>query len=152
MKEKIAEAVKEANSLTQVREFLFNVFREYRQAGNNRIGYVSGTITSEGREHIQRNIERLAKFTDHIRTQYEFPIFSPTDVFSDALFARLDAAGFKNADWVIFWREVLGTKDRFVTDMFMTPRWEKSQGAADEHRIAKEVGMNIVYITEKLEN
>lgn len=150
MKEKIAVAVKEANSLAQVRDSLFSVFKEYRQSGNDRIGYVSGVITSDGHEHIQRNIERLVKFTEHIRTQNGFPIFSATDVFDDALFTRLNAAGFKNPDWVVFWREVLGAKEKFVTDMFMTPRWEKSQGATDEHRMAQLTGMKVYYITEEI--
>ena len=152
MKEKITEAVKESNSLAQVRESLFDVFREYRLTGHTRIGYVSGAITADGRENIPKNIARLIKFTEHLRTRQEFPLFSATDVFDDELFKRLDAAGFVNADWEIFWREVLGAKERFVTDMFMTPRWEKSNGATDEYRIAQEVGMTIVYIGKELDN
>ncbi len=151
MKEKITEAVKESNSLAQVRDSLFGVFKEYRLAGHNRIGYVSGTITADGRENIPKNIARLERFTEQLRSEQKFPVFSATDVFDDELFKRLDAAGFVNADWEVFWREVLGAEERFVTDMFMTPRWEKSRGATDEHRVALEVGMTIVYIDKEPE-
>ena len=151
IKEKITEAVKGSNSLAQVRDSLFNVFREYRFAGHNRIGYVSGAITADGRENIPKNIVRLGKFTEQIRSEQKIPVFSATDVFDDELFKRLDAAGFVNADWEVFWREVLGAEEKFVTDMFMTPRWEKSNGACNEHRIAQERGMTICYIEKELE-
>src|SRR3972149_773006 len=68
MKEKITGAVKESNSLAQVRDSLFGVFREYRLAGYNRIGYVSGAITADGKENIPKNIARLGRFTEQIRT------------------------------------------------------------------------------------
>lgn len=150
MKEKIASAVEKANSLTEVKEALFGVFREYRQEGHTRIGYVSGIVTSEGPENIERNVERLVKFTEHIKTEQNFPIFSSADVFDKRLFARLGAANLKNVDWEAFWQEIFEHEEKFVTDMFMTPKWEKSRGATDEHRVAKKVGMNIVYITEEL--
>jgi len=144
--EEIAKAVEKSNSLVEVREALFNLFARYRQAGCKRIGYVSGAITADGRENIPKNIAKLASFTGQIRLGCGFPVFSATDVFDDKLFKRLDAAGFVNADWEIFWREVLGGEQMFVTDMFMTPGWERSRGATDEHRVAQKTGMAIVYL------
>jgi hypothetical protein len=50
-------------------------------------------------------------------------------------FCRACANGFKNSDWVILawcWH-----KEKFITDMFMTPKWEKSKRAKDEHKIAR---------------
>ena len=151
MKEVIRESVKNAGTLTEVRDALFGVFRNLRAQGHSRIGYVSGAITADGRENISRNIQRLDRFTEHIRGQHDFPIFSATDVFDGALFERLDAAGFVNADWKVFWREVLGANDKFVTDIFMTPRWEKSHGAKDEHKVAQEIEIAITYIEKELE-
>lgn len=150
MKEKIAAAVKEANSLDQVKSALFTVFKEYRKMGHTRIGYVSGIITSEGPENIDRNVKRLDEFTEHVRKTQTFPIFSSTDVFDTALFARIGIPTIKATNWEDFWAEILGHEERFITDIFMTPKWEKSRGATDEHRVAKEVGMNIVYVTEEL--
>lgn len=150
MKNKISKAVKDTNTLDEVRDALFGVFKYLRENGQNRIGYVSGIITSEGRDKIPQNIVRLNKFSEHLRTKHDFPIFSATDVFDDKLFARLDANGFKNADWEIFWREVLGAKEKFVTDMFMTPKWEKSKGATDEHKIAKFMKIKVYYISVEI--
>lgn len=150
MKEAIQESVKTAATLAEVRDSLFDVFRTLQAQGHTRIGYVSGTITSDGEESIPHNIERLNRFTETIRAQQGFPVFSATDVFDDTLFKRLDAAGFVNSDWEVFWREVLGAEDRFITDMFMTPGWERSSGASDEHRVALEIGMTIVYIDREI--
>lgn len=146
MKQKIRKSVKNSNTLEEVRDKLFEVFRKMRELGHQRIGYVAGAITADGRENIPRNIEILAGHTKKLRYKHDIPIFSATDVFDDALFDRLDKAGFVNADWEVFWREVLGTEEKFVTDMFMTPGWERSSGATDEHEVAKEMQMTIVYV------
>ena len=151
MQAEIRQAVKDAKTLVEVRDSLFNLFRQLRALGQPRIGYVSGVITSEGKEHVSENIQKLDNFTKQIRTQQEIPVFSATDVFDDTLFERLEAAGFVNTDWEVFWKEVLGTEDKFVTDMFMTPGWEHSHGASDEHRIAQQTGMKIYYLKDGLE-
>jgi len=150
MRERIEEAVKKANSIEDVKDGVLIVLKELRNEGNQRIGYVSGLITSEGPENINKNVKRLIRFTNYIRSQNDFPIFSSTDVVSDALFKRLGAQLFKQADWEEFWRDVLGSEERYVTDMFMTPRWEKSRGATDEHKTAKKVGMQIHHLTEEI--
>lgn len=149
MKELIRAKVKDSSTLDEVRDNLISLFKEFREKGHARIGYVSGIITSDGKEHMARNIKRLEAYTDKIREEQGFPIFAPTDVFDDVLFKRLDANGFVNEDWMMFWEEVLASEERFVTDMFMTPRWQESKGANDEHRIAKEIGMTIVYIEKE---
>ena len=150
MREAISIAVKKATSLDDVKYSLFDVFKGFKKQGFDRIGYVSGTITSDGEANIPKNIERLTEFTDHVRTIYIFPIFSATDVFDEILFARLFAAGFRNKDWMVFWKEVLGAKEKFVTDIFMTPKWEKSRGATDEHKTAKKMKITINYIEYEL--
>ena len=151
MREIVREAVKDSNSLDQVRDNLFIVFRRLQNEGHKKIGYVSGLITSEGPENIGKNIKRLTRFTDQIRSQSEFPVFGPTDVFDDALFRRLEANGFHNADWMVFWQEVLsGNGTPYVTDIYMTPRWKTSQGSVDEHKTAQAVGMEIHYLEKEV--
>lgn len=77
-------------------------------------------------------------------------MFSAIDVFSSEIYERL-------AEWKLpfnerevkarsFWRKIL--KSGHVTDIFMTPRWEKSKGATDEHKTAKEIGLKIHYIKD----
>lgn len=43
-----------------------------------------------------------------------------------------------------FWRDIL--ESGHVTDIFMTPRWEQSKGAIDEHEAAKQLGIKIHYM------
>lgn len=144
MKEVIRESVKNASSLDEVRDLLIEVFQNFQESGHTRIGYVAGIITSEGRENILANIKRLAGFTEKVRQEQDFPIFSSTDVFSDELFDRLSAAGFTNKDWGPFWRDVVGSG--YITDIFMTPRWEISKGSRDEHETAQKHELEIHYI------
>ncbi|MEK7526237.1 MAG: DUF4406 domain-containing protein [Patescibacteria group bacterium] len=151
MRELIREKVKESNSLNEIRDAVLQVFREAKENGFTRIGYVSGVITSEGPDKIAQNIQRLEKFTDHIRDQHDFPIFSATNVFDDTLFERINAHEIPQSEWWRFWQEVLGDQENYVTDIFMTPKWEISSGARDEHQTAQKIGMNIVYIDQEIE-
>ena len=43
--------------------------------------------------------------------------------------------------FIAFWREVLELGK--VTDIFMTPRWEQSEGATDEYNTAQRLGIQI---------
>lgn len=79
-----------------------------------------------------------------------FPIFSPTDVFDQKLFEQINAHQLTGEDFMVFWRAILRTDERYITDIFMTPRWQQSIGAVEEHQIAQELGMNICYINNKL--
>lgn len=146
MRSKIDKALINANSIDEVKKLLLGVLKGVRTEGSTQIGYVAGILTSDGPQNIDKNVKRLRKFTDKIRAENGYPIFSSTDVISDHLFKKLGAKLFERADWEEFWREVLGTKEKFVTDIFMTPRWQESRGATDEHKTAKENGLKIHYL------
>lgn len=148
MKEVIQNRVSTSETLNQIRDELFSIFRELREEGYDRIGFVSGIITSRGEEHIDDNLKNLARHTQNIREKVDYPVFSPTDVFTDELFDRLMAAGFVNDDWMVFWREVLTAEEEFVTDIFMTPGWEDSVGARQEFNIAVEREMNLYFVED----
>lgn len=150
MKERIEEAVKNAKNINEVKDSVLSVLKEFKSDGAIRIGYVAGLVTSEGPENIDKNVRRLVKFTEHVRAQNDFPIFSSTDVISDELFKKLGLEEFQKTDWEKFWRDILGAEGRYVTDIFMTPKWEISRGSKDEHKVAKEVGMRIHYLTEEI--
>jgi len=151
IKERIRTKSQSSESLDDVKKHLFEIFRDLKTEGYNKLGYVAGIITAEGPENMAKNLKRLEKFTDLVRSQNDFPIFSPTDIFDRALFAKLEANGFKNADWEVFFRQVLsGEGQHFVTDIFMTPKWEISHGSTDEHKTAKENGIEIHYLTDEI--
>lgn len=144
MREIIRVSVQEATTLVEVREGLLRAFVQEKQGKDGlRIGYVAGIITSDGPDRIEENIQRLEEHTQRIREKENILIFSAVDVFDEELFARLKAHTLPSDSWWIFWREVLGSGH--VTDIYMTPRWQESTGARDEHKTAVRLGIAIHY-------
>ncbi len=143
MKNKLRKSVTNVTNLGEVQTKVIEVLKTIRE-GNARIGYVSGIITSDGGENIGANLKRLSQYTEKIRKQQNFPVFSSTDVFTEEIFSKIKAERYAQDCWHSFWREILESKH--ITDIFMTPRWEKSRGAKVEHKTAKELGITLHYI------
>lgn len=148
MKDVIAGALAKATTLREVKELLVPLLEKtYKK--EKRIGYVSGIIFSDGPLHVKRNIQALSDYTDFLRSKHSFSIFSPVDVFYGGLFSNLKESSFppsaRRIVFISFWRDILTSG--FVTDIFMTPRWQQSEGATDEHNIAKEKGITIHYVS-----
>lgn len=144
MREQIMSAVLTETTINGVRDAVIGVFEQVKDENDPRMGYVSGIITSDGPEHQDRNIRILAEYTDRIRGLHPFPIFSATDVFNDEVFDRINATSLPVQSWFDFWRDVLNSG--YVTDIFMTPRWEKSSGARDELETAEKLGLKVHYV------
>lgn len=149
MRERIAEAVSLASSLEEVENaFLAFIEKVKIETGSDRIGYVAGTIYSDGEEHIARNIARLAGYTEQLSNRHNFPIFCAGDIFGFGLFERLAemklAVQEREAKFISFWRNVIGSGH--ISDLFMAPGWEKSVGATDEHCTALEAGIALHYV------
>ncbi len=150
MKEILRTSVKDSVSLDQVYNSVVYIFEGLIiKTGQKRLGFVSGTVTSDGEEFIQKNLKRLDAYTAHLKTTNKIPLFSANDIFSDELFKVLDANGAINEDYLNFWRRILYSG--YVTDVFMTPRWEKSHGATQEHLTARKLGITIHYVEEKVQ-
>ena len=146
MHKNIAPALKNATTLQHIKEELIKLFKAARNKnGNIRIGYVAGILNSDGPKHFENNRKKLADYTEKLRKMHKFPIFSVIDVFSDEIYNRLEEwrLPFEKREIKarFFWREILASGH--VTDIFMTPRWEKSKGATDEHETAKRIGLTI---------
>jgi len=86
----------------------------------------------------------LREHTEKIRKEKDFPIFSATDVMALETLIQIKAHKLVVKDFIKFWREIL--ESGHVTDIFMTPRWNKSFGATDEHETAKKLGIKIHYL------
>lgn len=114
---------------------------------DGRVGYVSGIISSDGPEFLERNRRTLQEKTEKFRELYDFPIFSANDIFTPEFVDRL---GHKDAPYVFFWRRVLATG--LVTDIFMTTGWERSRGASDEHLTANLLELDVVYEQEVIKH
>lgn len=111
-----------------------------KESKDGRVGYVSGIISSDGPEFLERNRKILQEKTEKARETYEFPIFSANDIFSPELVDRL---GHKSSNYINFWRKILHAG--LVTDVIMTTGWERSKGATDEHITAEILELNIIY-------
>ncbi|MEK7551727.1 MAG: DUF4406 domain-containing protein [Patescibacteria group bacterium] len=149
MRNEIQSAIKGLTKLENVLQEVNNLLNEIRkQSTEKRIGYVAGIITSDGKEHMQRNIDILEKHTEKIKKQYGFPIFSAVDIFGNGVYQKLDDFNqeerLREKSFIEFWRKILSSGH--VTNIFMTPRWKESKGATDEHETAKKLGIKIHYI------
>lgn len=154
MGKNIRSALKSARSLVHVKKELIKLFKVTKnQAGGGiiRIGYVAGIINSDGPKYFEINRNKLAAHTEKLRRIHRFPIFSAVDVFSDNICAQLEEMelSFEKREEKVrkFWCKIL--KSGHVTDIFMTPRWEKSKGASDEHKTAKQIGLRIHYLEDE---
>ncbi|MGD0729068.1 MAG: DUF4406 domain-containing protein, partial [Candidatus Micrarchaeaceae archaeon] len=72
---------------------------------------------------------------------YNFPIFSSTDIFTKPLLSKLGK--LTQDDFNSYWKSLL--ESGHVTDIFMTPNWQISNGATAEYNIAKEKNLVIHY-------
>lgn len=148
MIEIIKPALTDAKTLDEVKDGMLSVFSILRSKGILQIGYVSGIISSDGADKIPQNLARLSLYTNTIRDSTSFPVFSPTCVFDNHLFTRINAKKLSGEDFMVFWRAILRNEQRYITDIFMTPRWQESVGATEEHQIAEELKLNIFYIND----
>ncbi len=149
MKELFVERLAGVTNLNQVKDAVVATALEVREREDtSRLGYVSGIVGSDGPEHMQRNIAILNQHTEIIRQSAGYPIFSPTDIFSEDLYSQLEEIKWpletRREAFITFWQGVF--KEVYITDIFMTPRWEDSEGAKDEHRMAQEMGIRIHYV------
>ena len=148
MKEVIQKTIEACYTLQEVRDAVIqSCGKVTEQSPGIRIGYVAGIITGDGPEYIQTNREILMKFTEDTRRSVDFPIFSAIDVFSNSVYTRLgglESIESEGHDFRKFWRDIL--ESGRITDIFMTPRWEQSGGATDEHDTALALKLRIHYL------
>jgi len=146
MIEAIRELVQTAPDIEVARFELTRIFKEVKRHPGATIGFVSGIVTSDGPEHIARNLQTLSAYAHQIRRGGLFGpnIISPADVFNIPLIAKFDNLGAKESDYLKFWRELL--RSRLIDFVFMTPGWKRSQGATQEYIIAKQLHLNILSI------
>ena len=149
MHKNIGHLLKSAKNLVHVREELIKLFKVTKN-GNAKIGYVAGVMYSEGPEFAKTNLDRLISHAEKLRKLHGFPMFTAVDVFPHEVYNNLEEwkLSFEEREEKVrqFWREIL--KSGHVTDIFMTPRWEKSKGALDEHKTARQLGLKIHYVED----
>lgn len=146
MKKLLRKSIKNASNFDDVLEITLEVIALIRsRLPNTKIGYVAGKVTTDGKENILKNLERLHSFTERISKEFEENIFSAADVFNEEVYWKINIARpIHEKEFYALWQKIVGSG---ITDIFMTPEWEKSTGATDEHKTAKALGLTIHYIS-----
>lgn len=149
----IYEEIKHATKLDHIRVGLIRVFESVQHfESQKRIGIVSGIVSSDGDENIEKNVRRLDKFTVAVRKKIGIPTFSTADVFGKEMYNKIEEfrieKELREQRFRRFWEIVL--QSGHITDIFMTPGWERSTGATEEHKIAKKLGIKVHYINKSI--
>lgn len=151
MKYDLAKVLENVQNVNEVRVVVLSLLKEIREVRKQKhIGFVSGIIYSDGLEFKYRNVKRLLAYTEKLRKEIPYPIFSAEDVFYSGLFEKLPESKLpekiRRPIFFAFWKSIM--ESGYITDLFMTPRWEVSQGARDEIEKGKKIGMTIHYVEE----
>lgn len=146
MKNEFDKALKLARNIDEVEAILLPLLKEWHHIHGS-LGFVSGTLFSDGPKFVQRNIQRLADYTSALRAQHPFPVFSGQDVLYNGRMDTLPESKLpyleRRTRMLAFWKTVVTCGS--ITDIFMMPGWERSEGARDEHSSAQQMGMVVHY-------
>lgn len=143
MRELIQASIKDCQSLSEIQRVLCDVLA--RQADQQPIAYVSGKITADGPDYIYSNLARLDEYTSRVTQEFDGLVFSAADIFNAQVYQVINqVAEVSEAEFYTFWQNVLL---HGVTHIFMTPGWEESRGATDEHQTAQKLGLKIIYLS-----
>lgn len=149
MKSAFDKALKESITLDDVEKSVLKLLKETRN-NSDKLGFVSGTVFSDGPELVKTNINKLSDHTNNLKQMHSFPIFSAVDILYRGLFEKLPESKLeyqkRRKRFFLFWKRIL--ESGHITDIFMTPRWQKSEGATDEHKTAKKTGIHVYYMND----
>lgn len=138
-------AIKQCKTLDEIHELISKKIKDLQKDSIQlRIGYIAGKVTAEGPEKIKNNLARLHNFKEQLKIKENILVFSAADVFDDEVYWNLNLPTPDHEQkFYDFWKKIL---ECGVTDIFMTPGWEESLGAQDEHKHAKNLKIKIHYI------
>lgn len=124
-KERSLEKLKKANEESQ----------------GGKVGFVSGKIMADGFIYSFKNLAMIARRERAIRSEEHIPVFSATDF----LFNELVNTVFRGkASGDEYWRDII--ESGYITDIYMVPGWESSNGAKSEFDSAKKKHLKIHYV------
>ena len=147
MRTTLKDLIIHSRSLEDILEKLLTLYAQLKKS-HPRMGYVAGIITSDGPEKEEENREKLHKHTLALEKKLKYPIFSSIDIFSGEVYMKIPYYELKYEEREetvrAFWDGLLGAG--YVTDIFMTPGWERSTGAKRELEISQQNGIKIHYL------
>lgn len=143
-----------AKTYGDIQEAIRQAVVETKEKGVEKVGFVSGSVANipknimgeARRELIGKNMERLRTHTANLREKHMFPIFSSADIF-DAAWKELIETNLTPEVRASKMRELFrGILRNGITDIFMTPGWDRSAGAVDEFKTATEIDITIHHV------
>lgn len=144
----LRSSIKGAHNLTLVQTKIVGVLNDVILPNASHLGFVSGILSSDGLEFRAQNLRKLQEYTNILRKEIPFPLFSAGDFYDEDFFNRFDHINNPKR-WDKFWKYIFVNGK--VTDLFMTPRWEKSEGARYEFELGKWMGITIHMVEDKIE-
>lgn len=112
-----------------------------KKTSAGKVGFVSGKIFSDGLILSFWNLRKIATYTRSVRKKVDFPVFSAVDFLLSEL---IHSIYFGKQAGDEYWREIF--ESNYITDVYMTPGWDKSKGAVNEYNIAKKNKLRIHHI------
>jgi hypothetical protein len=144
MKDKFKRHAKGLITFDDIADAVIKVLNEEKlKHPDHIVNFVSGSVTSDGPEYIQRNLKKLIKHTENVAKKTKAPTFSANyvvDLFSQVI----PQSDNVKPNRLKFWDNIM--KSQLITDVYMAPGWEKSIGATEEHKLAKKLKMEMHYL------
>lgn len=88
-----------------------------------------------------KNLLNIAKHERGVRSKEHIPVFSATDFLLNEL---VNTVFRGKASGDEYWRDII--ESGYITDIYMAPGWEGSNGAKSEFDSAKKKNLKIHYI------
>lgn len=137
-----------ARNIDEVCESLDQYLQIWQQKHPERgINFVIGVITSEGKEKEEGNRQRLKRYTEIIRKQSKGFTFCWEDIFVSEIRKNIQADSISYEKFLECSQTIVG--GGYISDIYLTPRWEKSLGARLEHKVAQEKGIRLHFLPEE---
>jgi hypothetical protein len=150
MKQLLAEALSPLTTVDEVETRLLGMLAILEDEGVG-IALVSGAVFADGFEHVDRNLAAINSRTNTVRQTFPGVVLSCPDViYNLGLHDRLDVYSWpydkRRERFLQFWQNVVNGG---VTDLFMVPGWERSEGARDEYATATRLGLQIHHLPQE---
>jgi hypothetical protein len=113
--------------------------------------YVAGAVSADGEDKIAENIKTLQSYCDTLNKELEAAsgyAFTSSDILTPKVYRELGLATMPVMDREIAIQDLFDKVLELgvVTDMYLTPGWERSKGAQREYETATRLQIPIHFL------
>lgn len=137
------------NSLDDVLAKTLNEFQRLTESGLE-VHYVAGAISSDGDEHIDRNIAELLRLQVEVAQQLgeKAIVLTSPAIFTPLMYKKLRIFEMPRVERELnlqgFWDKIISSG--YISGIHFAPNWRRSVGAKLEHEAATQNGTGIFYL------